>query len=131
MNGNEIVQIDTNPGKTGAPTRARPQPAEAGEPTAAWAQGWMPMPNPRRLGDRRRTAHLDSIDDLRGMLAHLAEEMDKAARTDSIDVMCAPFAGGVPGTTRFEPGAYVDALGELIDEGVGWSTVGVAARASG
>jgi probable F420-dependent oxidoreductase len=95
---------------------------------AAWAQGWMPMPNPRRLGDRRRTAHLESIDDLRGMLAHLAEEMDKAARTDSIDVMCAPFAGGVPGTTRFEPGAYVDALGELIDEGVGWSTVGVAAR---
>ena len=42
--------------------------------------------------------------------------------------MCAPFAGGVPGTRRFEGNAYVDALGELGRLGVTWSTVGVAAK---
>ena len=95
---------------------------------AAWGQGWMPMPNPRKLGNRRRSAHLENVEDLRRMMAHLRDEMEAAGRTDTVDVMCSPFAGGVPGTSRFDGPTYVDALGELIDEGVTWSTVGVAAK---
>ncbi|MDG2028801.1 MAG: LLM class F420-dependent oxidoreductase [Acidimicrobiales bacterium] len=95
---------------------------------AAWGQGWMPMPNPRTLGNRRRSAHLEDLPDLRTMLGHLEEEMEKAGRTDSVDVMCSPFAGGVPGTSRFDGATYVEALHELVAEGVTWTTVGVAAK---
>jgi probable F420-dependent oxidoreductase len=93
-----------------------------------FGQGWMPMPNPRRLGDRRRSAHFENVGDLRRMLSHLRDEAEQAGRGEPIDVMCAPFAGGAPGTKRFDSPTYVDALGELVDEGVGWSTVGVVPR---
>ena len=95
---------------------------------AAWGQGWMPMPNPRKLGNRRRSAHLEDISDLTKMLAYLHDEADRVGRTDPIDVMCSPFAGGVPGTSRFDAPTYVEALGELVEIGVTWSTVGVYAK---
>ena len=34
------------------------------------ADGWSPMPNPRALGARRRSAHLETVDELKALVAY-------------------------------------------------------------
>ena len=34
------------------------------------ADGWTPMPNPRALGARRRSAHLETVDELEALIAY-------------------------------------------------------------
>ncbi len=36
---------------------------------ARYGDGWLPLPNPRSLGNRRRSAHLEDVDDLRRLFA--------------------------------------------------------------
>lgn len=83
-----------------------------------WGSGWMPMFNPRALGARRRSAHLENLEDLAGMLQHLRELAEKAERSDPIDVLFSPLRGGFPGTERWRPQRYSEALDELAEMGV-------------
>ena len=87
---------------------------------AKWGNGWMPMPNPRALGDRRRSAHLETNDDLREMLAYLHEHMAKEGREDRIDVMYMTFAGGMIGDPDFNAEQHREAIAELGELGVTW-----------
>ncbi len=50
------------------------------------AQGWMPMPNPASLASRRRSAHLETLDDLAQMIAHLRDHAASVGRTEPIDI---------------------------------------------
>ena len=64
------------------------------------AQGWMPMPNPRSLGGRRRTAHIDGIDDLRAGIAYMKEHAKKVGRTAPIDIFFPVMVGGTIGSAE-------------------------------
>ena len=90
---------------------------------AQWGQGWMPMPNPRALGDRRRSAHLETNDDLKELLAYLYEQMEQHGRGDEIgqlDVIYMTFEGGTPMADDFNLQAHLEAIAELRELGVTW-----------
>ncbi len=83
---------------------------------AEGCQGWMPMPNPRSLGGRRRTAPIDGIDDLRAGIAYMKEHAKKVGRTAPIDIFFPVMVGGTIGSPKFDLAAYrehVDALAEI------------------
>jgi len=83
------------------------------------AEGWMPIPNPRALGGRRRTVHLDDLDDLREILAYMLEHARKIGRTDPIDVFFPALEGAsAKGLDFARHNAYLDELAEI---GVGWA----------
>lgn len=87
---------------------------------AKWGSGWMPMPNPRALGDRRRSAHLETEEDLIQLLAYLREQMELEGRQDKLDVAYMTFEGGMPGTADFNLGQHLEALSRLAELGVTW-----------
>ncbi len=87
---------------------------------AQWGQGWMPMPNPRALGDRRRSAHLETNEDLKEMLRYLHEQMEIQGRNDSIDIMYMTFEGGTFGSADFNLQAHLESIAELEELGVNW-----------
>ncbi|MEE8166776.1 MAG: LLM class F420-dependent oxidoreductase, partial [Myxococcota bacterium] len=57
------------------------------------AQGWMPMPNPRALGRRRRTVNVDGIEDLRALMTYMNDHADSIGRREPIDI-CFPAIEG-------------------------------------
>ncbi len=83
------------------------------------AEGWMPIPNPRALGSRRRTVHLDDLDDLREILSYMLDHAKSIGRKDPIDVFFPAIEGvsakGIDLTTHT---AYLDELAEI---GVSWA----------
>ena len=87
------------------------------------AQGWMPLPNPRSMGNRRRSAHLETLDDLRALLAYLHEQRERAGRTDSLDIAYVALDGGVPGTSSFDASAFVRGVEAVAPFGVTWIVV--------
>jgi probable F420-dependent oxidoreductase len=82
---------------------------------AEHAQGWMPMPSPRGAPG----VPLETLDDLRGLLAYLREHADAVGRTAPIDVMCV-----LPGpeVARADQ-STVDMVGRLEEAGVTWLAV--------
>ena len=87
---------------------------------AQWGQGWMPMPNPRALGDRRRSAHLDTNEDLKEMLGYLRQQMEMQGREDHIDIIYMTFEGGMFGSSDFNLQAHLESIAELEELGVTW-----------
>jgi probable F420-dependent oxidoreductase len=85
---------------------------------AELGDGWLPMINPRALGARRRSAHLEDIDDLRSMLAFLGECREAAGASGRFDVVALPFVEVVPGRDGFDRARAEDHLGELEELGV-------------
>ena len=81
------------------------------------AQGWMPMPNPRRTVRAGRTAPLETIDDLLALRRYLDDYAGTRGRTEPIDVVCS--LRDAPTTHA----ALVDHLGDLTRAGVTWVTV--------
>lgn len=51
-------------------------------------QGWMPFPNPRQYAHMARTAALESLEDLEGMLTFMRAKAAEVGRAEPIDVMC-------------------------------------------
>ena len=90
---------------------------------AAHAQGWMPLINPRALGARRRSRHLENLDDLRGYLAELAVECERIGRTDPIDIIYLTLAGGSPLADTFDAPAHLAGIAENAALGVNWNIV--------
>ena len=81
------------------------------------AQGWMPMPNPRRTVRAGRSAPLESIDDLLALKRYLDTYAETQGRTEPIDIAC---------SLRDAPtnaAALIDQLGRLAAAGVTWVTV--------
>ena len=85
---------------------------------AEGCQGWMPMPNPRSLGGRRRTAHIDGIDDLRESIVYMNDHAKKVGRTAPIDIFFPVMVGGTVGTPKFDLAAYREHVEELAAIGV-------------
>ncbi|MBJ18218.1 MAG: LLM class F420-dependent oxidoreductase [bacterium] len=83
------------------------------------AEGWMPIPNPRALGSRRRTVHVDDLDDLREILSYMLDHARSIGRRDPIDVFF-PALGGASaeGIDAAIHTAYLDELAEI---GVNWA----------
>lgn len=111
---------------------ANPAPAQARLPiwiggnsklsrrrAAEKAEGWMPLPNPRALGGRRHTVHLDDLEDLRGLLAYMLDHAQAIGRTEPIDVFF-PALGGVT-ADGIDFDAHLAYLDELERIGVTWA----------
>jgi probable F420-dependent oxidoreductase len=79
--------------------------------------GWMPMPNPRSLGARRRSAPLETLDELGSMLSYAKEHAASVGRTAPLDVIGMPF--GVGGEEKLSD--HIEALESL---GLTWLAVG-------
>ncbi len=101
---------------------------------AEWGQGWMPMPNPKELADRRRSAHLETTEELAEMIAYMKSHAESAGRKEKdlgpIDIMYMTFEGGTPkakggkkGKGGFEKDRYIQAVSELADAGVNWLAI--------
>ena len=90
---------------------------------AELGQGWLPMVNPRALGSRRRSAHLESLDDLRRLLGYLGEYRDAAGATGPFEVITQPLVQSVPGTEGFDRSQFVDHVADMESLGVTGITV--------
>jgi probable F420-dependent oxidoreductase len=80
--------------------------------------GWMPMPNPRSLGARRRSAPLETLDDLSAMLDYAKSHAAAVGRRTPLDVIGMPFGAG-------GPGGLGDHIKELESRGLTWVAVGL------
>ncbi len=90
------------------------------------AEGWMPMPNPRALGRRRRTVHIDGLDDLRILVRDLRERADAIGRTRPIDIFFPAIEGAsAKGIDPERHHAHLDALAEI---GITWVLSPVGGR---
>ena len=120
---------------------ANPKPAQAELPiwiggnsqlsrrrVAERCQGWMPMPNPRSLGDRRRTAHIDGVEDLRQGIAYLKDHARKVGRHVAFEIFFPIIWKGAIGTAAFDVGAYRAHLAELEAAGVTWALAPIGGR---
>lgn len=92
---------------------------------AAHAQGWMPLINPRSLGDRRRTRHLENLDDLARYRTELADECARIGRTDPVDIAYLTLAGGSATAADFNAEQHRAGLGENASAGVNWNIVNI------
>lgn len=82
------------------------------------AQGWMPIPNPRSLGGRRRTVHVEGLDDLRELIAYMSDHARAIGRQTPIDI-CFPAVEGVR-SDGLDLDTHRSHLDELADLGVTW-----------
>jgi hypothetical protein len=91
------------------------------------------LPNPRALGNRRRSAHLEDVDDLRRLFARLDDERAAAdrdgtglaGRRSSFDVLVYPMVPFLPGSSGFSPDELVEHANELSGLGVTGFIVGM------
>ncbi len=88
---------------------------------ARYGDGWTPFRAAAALSGTAKTAALDSIEDLAGMLDELWDLVDEAGRErGDIDVASGTFAGGMPGSGSFGPEAILSDLDHLARLGVTW-----------
>jgi probable F420-dependent oxidoreductase len=88
------------------------------------AQGWMPLPNPRTLDNRRRSPHLEDLDDLARLLDKLHGFRAEAGTADDpLDVMFFNLTGGRPGTPGWSLDAYAADEAKQAALGVTWNAV--------
>jgi probable F420-dependent oxidoreductase len=87
------------------------------------AQGWMPMPNPEAFASTRRSAVLETLADLEGMLAYMYDHARQVGRTEPIDVMYMSFEGGVPGEDDWDRAAHIADVRAQAGLGVNWQAV--------
>jgi probable F420-dependent oxidoreductase len=86
------------------------------------ADGWIPMPAPRKFASYVRSTPLESVDDLRAALAYLHQHAEKLGRSKPLDVMFGPFHANY-GEKGFDLGVYRAGCDELEALGVGYAGV--------
>lgn len=86
------------------------------------ADGWIPMPAPRKFASYVRSTPMESIDDLRAALAYASEHAEKVGRSEPLDVMFGPFHPNY-GEKGHDSGVYRAACDELEEMGVGYAGV--------
>jgi alkanesulfonate monooxygenase SsuD/methylene tetrahydromethanopterin reductase-like flavin-dependent oxidoreductase (luciferase family) len=123
------------PGNTALPTPVQdPVPVWVGgnsalsvRRVAQQAQGWMPMHTPRSLVARRRTARLETLDDLARLLDKLHALRDEAGRGgEPLDVAFFNPSPG-PASEKFDQSAYFAEEERQAALGVTWQIVNAAA----
>jgi probable F420-dependent oxidoreductase len=113
---------------------ARPAPVQ--QPVPVWvggnsalslrrvatsADGWIPLPNPASLGNRRRSPSLEGLDDLEIYLGRLHTLRAEAGRGDTpLDVMWQHTLGIVE---RGEQGRLLEDLHRQREMGITWNAV--------
>ena len=110
---------------------AQPVPAQAEIPiwiggnsrlsrrrAAEKAQGWMPMPNPKALGGRRRTVHVDGLNDLRELVDYMRDHARAIGRETPIDICFPAMRGASPAGLELD--THREHLDELAGIGVTW-----------
>lgn len=123
---------------TAAGVVSRPTPVAAPQPpvwiggnsrltrrrVAQLGQGWAPVPtNPAQV-QRRRTARLETLDQLAGWIRELQDERARLGRLAPADVMyMVPDADPLA-----DPGRYLDSVQRLAGIGVTWLSLGVRGR---
>jgi probable F420-dependent oxidoreductase len=80
--------------------------------------GWMPIFNPRQYAKRRRTAVVETPDDIRGRLAWAREVADEIGRRTPLEVAFTPRFLGDFGSPSFERQRFLDHAGALAEAGV-------------
>jgi probable F420-dependent oxidoreductase len=90
------------------------------------AQGWMPMPNPENLASARRSAVLETLDDLKAMIAYLTDHAASVGRREPLDIMYMSFEGGVPGEAGWDAGRHLADVRAQAELGVTWQAVNAA-----
>jgi len=90
-------------------------------------QGWMPMPNPRSLGNRRRSAHLENLDDLARLLDRLhGFRADAGREQEPLDIMFFNLAG-LPGDKGWSLENFAEEEERQSELGVTWTVVNCTA----
>ncbi len=92
------------------------------------AQGWMPMPNPAAVAPTVRSPAIEGPEDLAAMLLDLRRRVDRAERTEPIEVVFVVREGGDPATPDFEVNEHLDALITYVDLGVTGTNVTIEGR---
>jgi probable F420-dependent oxidoreductase len=87
------------------------------------AQGWMPMPNPPDVARATRSPVVESLDDLKPMLAYMREHAESVGRREPIDVMFMCSDGGAPEDPKFNAQQHLDALKAQEALGINWSAI--------
>jgi len=82
------------------------------------ADGWLPMPYPRDVANPRRSAFLESTDELRALLAYADEYRDQQRSTRAFTVSIKPLVPSSPGLPGYDPERLLDHIAELHDLGV-------------
>ena len=80
--------------------------------------GWAPMPYPRELGNRRRSAFLENIDDLKSMLAYADGYRAETGATGRFDVIAMPLVPSSPAFPGYDKARLIDHIAELRDLGI-------------
>ncbi len=83
------------------------------------ADGWSPMPNPRALGSRRRSAHLETVDELKALVAYADGYRVATGHVGPFEVSVMPMGVAGPGFPGYEPARFLDHLSELGSFGIG------------
>jgi probable F420-dependent oxidoreductase len=87
------------------------------------AQGWMPMPNPKALASTRRSAVLETLDELDAMIGYLNDHAAAVGRTEPIDIMYMSFEGGIPGERGWDAERHMADVRAQAALGVTWQAV--------
>lgn len=82
------------------------------------ADGWMPMITPAKFAGRRRTAAIETVEDLRGRIELAKSMAAEMGRTTPFDVAFTPQHLRDFGNEKFEKQRFVDHAGELREAGV-------------
>jgi probable F420-dependent oxidoreductase len=91
------------------------------------ADGWLPMPNPRAVGNRRRSAFLETVDELKAMLAYAEQYRAEQERERPFSVTAMPFVPSSPAMPGYDRARFLDHVDELAGLGVAGLAVGVPA----
>ncbi len=82
------------------------------------ADGWTPMPNPRALGARRRSAHLETVDELKTLIAYADAYRESTGRDGPFEISVMPMGVPSPGVPGYEAARLVDHVAELEAIGI-------------
>jgi probable F420-dependent oxidoreductase len=80
--------------------------------------GWAPMPYPRELGNRRRSAFLETVDDLKAMLAYAHGYRAETGATGRFDVIAMPLVPSSPAFPGYDKARLLDHIAELSELGI-------------
>ena len=76
------------------------------------------MPNPPEFASTRRSAVLETLDDLAAMIDDIRAQMQENGRSETLDVMFMSTEGGAPGDDSWNPGRHLADLRAQADLGV-------------
>jgi probable F420-dependent oxidoreductase len=82
------------------------------------ADGWTPMPNPRALGSRRRSAHLETVEELKALVAYADGYRAATGHVGPFEVSVMPIGVPGPGFPGYDPARFRDHVSELASLGI-------------